>query len=64
MISKIYDVNKRFQMNDILNRIHKTSKGMNIDNVQIDDDLISYEFFNDKYGINVSLIIEDIESFP
>lgn len=51
-------------MNDILNRIHKTSKGMTIDNVQIDNDLISYELFNDKYGINVSLIIEDIESYP
>ena len=65
MITKKNKVGKRYMYREILSKISKSTNGMLIEGMLIDDNLISYELIDEHKELEISIILEeDIGVFP
>ena len=65
MITKKNRVGKRYMYREILSKISKSTNGMLIEGMLIDDNLISYELIDESKELEISIILqEDIGTFP
>ena len=65
MITKKNKVGKRYMYREILSKISKSTNGMLIEGMLIDDNLISYELIDEHKELEISIILqEDIGTFP
>ena len=65
MITKKNRVGKRYMYREILSKISKSTNGMLIEGMLIDDNLISYELIDEHKELEISIILEeDIGVFP
>ena len=65
MITKKNRVGKRYMYREILSKISKSTNGMLIEGMLIDDNLISYELIDEHKELEISIILqEDIGTFP
>ena len=65
MITKKNRVGKRYMYREILSKISKSTNGMLIEGMLIDDNLISYELIDEDKELEISIILqEDIGTFP
>ena len=65
MITKKNRVGKRYMYREILSKISKSTNGMLIEGMLIDDNLISYELVDEHKELEISIILEeDIGVFP
>ena len=65
MITKKNRVGKRYMYREILSKISKSTNGMPIEGMLIDDNLISYELIDEYKELEISIILqEDIGTFP
>ena len=65
MITKKNKVGKRYMYREILSKISKSTNGMLIEGMLIDDNLISYELIDESKELEISIILqEDIGTFP
>ena len=64
MITKKNRVGKRYMYREILSKISKSTNGMLIEGMLIDDNLISYELIDESKELEISIILqEDIGTF-
>ena len=65
MITNKNKVGKRYMYREILSKISKSTNGMLIEGMLIDDNLISYELIDESKELEISIILqEDIGTFP
>ena len=65
MITKKNRVGKRYMYREILSKISKSTNGMLIEGMLIDDNLITYELVDEHKELEISIILEeDIGVFP
>ena len=65
MITKKNRVGKRYMYREILSKISKSTNGMLIEGMLIDDNLISYELIDEDKELEISLILsDDAGAFP
>ena len=65
MVTKKNRVGKRYMYREILSKISKSTNGMLIEGMLIDDNLISYELIDESKELEISIILqEDIGTFP
>ena len=65
MITKKNRIGKRYMYREILSKISKSTNGMLIEGMLIDDNLISYELIDEHKELEISIILqEDIGTFP
>lgn len=65
MFTKTLEIGKRFSFREIFHKINKTTEGMMISNVTIDDAVITYDLLSVENEISISIILEgDIALYP
>ena len=58
MFNKTLQIDKRLSFREIFHKINKTTNGMLISNVNINDSVISYDLISDEYEVSISIILE------
>ena len=65
MITKKNRVGKRYMYREILSKISKSTNGMLIEGMLIDDNLITYELVDEHKELDISIILsDDVGTFP
>lgn len=65
MFNKTLQIDKRFNFREIFHKINKTTNGMLISNVNINDSVISYDLISDNNEVSISIILEgDVAMYP